>query len=209
MSKVPVQLFPPRLRFRLSGGRPLQQAAAFAGWLVAIAALADFGLYRLPLRGWEVAAAQIGAYAVAVAPIAVWAPRTFATLALPGWQALLGTVLVAAGVSFEAMSRHAGAAAIACNGLRFLATGIGEEIAFRGFLWERTRSAGIALGWVVAVNVLGFTVWHLVSVAAGQAPLSGLIGVAGLGLLFSLVRLWSGNTGLPALLHAAIDASGI
>lgn len=209
MPEVPQPVVATRLRFRLSGGRPLQQATAYAAWLVAIAALADFGLYQLPLRGWEVAAAQIGAYAVAVAPIAVWAPRTFATLALPGWQALLGAALVAAGVSYEAVTRHAGVSAIAENGIRFLATGIGEEIAFRGFLWERTRAAGIAVGWVVAVNVLGFTAWHLVSVAARQAPVTGLIGVAGLGLLVSLARLWSGNTGLPALLHAAIDASGI
>jgi membrane protease YdiL (CAAX protease family) len=190
-------------------GRPLRQAAAFAAWLVLVGLIFDLGVYRLPLHGWEPAGAQAGAYAVLIAPIAVWSGHTFRTLATPPWQAIAGLVLVMAALAYEAAAQHLGSTAIAQNAVRYLAAGVGEEVAFRGFLWERTRAAGLALGWVVTVNVAGFTAWHLISVAAGLSQLSGLISVAVLGLVFCLVRLWSGNTGLPALLHVASDIAGI
>jgi membrane protease YdiL (CAAX protease family) len=189
--------------------RPLWQAVAFGAWLVATAAVVDFGVNRLPLRGWEIAETQTAAYALIVAPVAVWSPRTFRTLAMPPWQALAGAALVAAALADEALAQHAGGTAIAENAVRYLAAGIGEEIAFRGFLWERTRAAGMALGWLVAVNVVAFTAWHLISVTAGFSQPSNLIGVAALGVVFCLVRLWSDNTGLPALLHTAADIFGV
>lgn len=185
------------------------QAAAFFSWLVATAAVIDFVVFRLPLHGWAIAGAQMGGYMLMLAPLALWARSTFATLAMPMPQVLAGVALMVAAMGYEALVRHLGVVAVAENTLSDLATGFGEELAFRGFLWGRTRAAGLPVGWLVAVNVLVFTAWHLISVASGLSKLSGLATVAVLGLVFSLVRLWSGNTGLPGLLHAAVDIAGV
>jgi hypothetical protein len=194
---------------RSVAGRPLRQAAAYYAWLTATTAILDFGVYRLPVHGWGVVGEQIGGYALMVAPLAIWAPRTFASLAMPWRQALAGVMLVLAALAYEGLRLHIGAAGIGENGLGDLAAGAGEELAFRGFLWDRARICGLPLGWLLMVNVVTFTAWHLISVAAGLSQLSGLASVAVLGLLFSLARLWSGNTGLPALLHAAVDIAGV
>jgi Type II CAAX prenyl endopeptidase Rce1-like len=189
--------------------RPLRQALAYYAWLAATAAILDFGVYRLPVHGWGVVGEQVGGYALMIAPLAIWAPRTFASLAMPRWQALAGVALILAAVGVEGLRLRIGAVGIGESGLRDLATGIGEELAFRGFLWDRAQAAGLSLRWIISLNVVTFTGWHLISVAAGLSQLSGLASVALLGLLFSLVRLWSGNTGLPALLHAAADIAGV
>ena len=51
--------------------RPLRQAAAFGIWLMAATALVDFGLFRLPVHGWGLAATQVAGYVLLIAPIAV------------------------------------------------------------------------------------------------------------------------------------------
>lgn len=182
---------------------------AFYVWLMATAAVIDFVVFRLPLHGWAIAGAQVGGYVLMLVPLALWAQGTFATLAMPLPQALTGVAMVVAAISFEALVHHIGFGGVAQTVLSDLATGLGEELAFRGFLWDRIRAAGLPLGWLVTVNVVVFTAWHLISVASGLSQLSDLLSVAVLGLIFSLVRLWSGNTGLPAFLHAAVDIAGV
>jgi hypothetical protein len=190
-------------------GRPLRQATAFGAWLVVVSLIFDLGVYRLPLHGWVAAGAQVGAYALSLAPIAIWSRHVFRTLVMPPWLAAGGLALVIAALAYEALGQHLGGTAVAQDAVRYLAAGFGEEIAFRGFMWELTRTAGLALGWVVVINVAGFTAWHLVSVAAGLSQPVNLISDAILGLVLCLVRLWSGTTGLPALLHMAADIAGI
>lgn len=191
------------------GGHPLRQAAVFAVWLVMVATTVDFGLFRLPATGWAVVGLQVCGYALLIAPVAIWSPRTFRCLALPGRQALVGAVLVAAALVDAVLGQHLSNIHLAENSVKYLATGVGEEVAFRGFLWERTQAAGLAPVWLVAVNTVVFTAWHLDSVAAQQSQLSDLIGVAVFGLLFTIIRLWSGNVGLPALVHIASDIAGV
>lgn len=189
--------------------RALRQAAAFYGWLLLVSAVFDLGVYKLPVAGWAEVGLQVLAYAVSIAPVLIWSTRTFRTLAMPPGQALVGAVLVAAAVAEAVLVQHLTATALAQTVVKFAAAAIGEEVAFRGFIWERTISAGLTAPWLVVVNAVAFAAWHLVALAAGTVEASGLIGVAVLGIVVSLARLWSGNTGLPALLHLASDIAGV
>jgi membrane protease YdiL (CAAX protease family) len=144
--------------------RPLRQAVSFYVWLVLVAAVFDLGLYELQARGWGQVGLQIVAYALLVTPVVVWSPRTFCTLRMPRAQAWAGAVLVAAAVAGAALVRHHSAIVVAETVVKLAATAVGEEIAFRGFIWERTHSAGLGPFWLVATNSLAFAVWHLVAV---------------------------------------------
>jgi membrane protease YdiL (CAAX protease family) len=86
----------------------------------------------------------------------------------------------------------------------FAATGVGEELAFRGFIWERTRASGIGPVALVTSNAAIFAAWHLASVATGLNDSASLIGNLRFGLLFSVLRLTGGNVGLPVLVHMAL-----
>jgi membrane protease YdiL (CAAX protease family) len=189
--------------------RPLWEAAGFWVWMVVAASIVDFGVFRLPLSGWQIVGAQVGGYALTVLPVVIWSPGTFLTLAMPPWQAAVGLVLVGVAVAYEILDQHVAVTDLGERALALLATAIGEEIAFRGFLWERLRASGIRVGWLIVVDVLAFTAWHLVSLAAGLSQPSDLIGVAVFGVIFCLARLWAGNTGVPALLHLATDIAGV
>jgi membrane protease YdiL (CAAX protease family) len=190
-------------------GHPLRQAAAFYLWLAGVVATMDFGVFRLPAGPWLIVGFQVAGYAAIVLPIVIWSPSTIGTLRTPRRQAVLGVVLVVAAIAYEALGRHLGAAPVSQNTVALLSTALGEELAFRGFIWERTRSAGMGPASLVVVNVAAFTAWHLVAVAAGTAAAADLIGVAIIAVILSLVRLRAGNVGLPALLHLAADISGV
>lgn len=185
------------------------EALAYLAWLVAVAAAWDFGVFQISATGWAEVGVQVGGYAVSIAPIVVFAPGILASLAMPRVQALTGGALVAAAIVYAGAAEHLGSSGLIETVVKYVATGVGEELAFRGFLWDRMRTAGLSGPLLVAANTGAFVAWHLVSVAAGQNQLSDLLGVAVFGVVFAVARLWSKNTGLPALLHIAADIAGL
>lgn len=198
-------------------GHPVRQVMCFAGWLVLVVAAFDFGVYPefqksavypSPAGHWLEAGLQCACYALVVAPIVIWSPATLTTLRAPWWQITAGLLLVAAGILDVTLVAHVGAGRAAQDAVKAAAAGFGEELAFRGFIWERTRSAGLGPVLLMAVNAVGFAAWHLVAAAAGTFALSDLPNILILGVVLSVVRLCAGNTGLPALLHTAFDIRG-
>ncbi len=82
-----------------------------------------------------------------------------------------------------------------------LSAGICEEILYRGFLLSYLASAPLPLpawGALAAASVL-FGLAHL------YQGLSGVLATSVLGLLLSLLFLWTGSLALPMLLHTLID----
>jgi len=79
---------------------------------------------------------------------------------------------------------------------------------FRGFIWERSRAAGLGPVLVVGVNAVAFAALHLPTALNDQDPANELVHDLCLGLVMCLVRLWSGNVTLAGLLHTAWDISG-
>jgi hypothetical protein len=84
--------------------RPLSQALAFYGWLVLVAAIFDLGVYKLDVTRWEQVGPQVCAYALTLAPVLAWSPRTLRTLRMPPRQAIAGAVLAAAAVGYAALA---------------------------------------------------------------------------------------------------------
>jgi membrane protease YdiL (CAAX protease family) len=200
-----------------SGTRPLRtgplwQAAAFYAWVIAIVTLAQLLLYPV-LRDhlhsrWALLGVQLGIYLLLVAPVALWFPQTLTLLRAPTWQICLGVVVAAAALAYQAAEHHAGAVELVYLAVTFGPVGFIEELLFRGFIWDRCREAGLGPVLVVVVNAVTFALWHVPAVLSDHGGLTELAYDAGLGLALSLVRLWSGNTTLGGLLHAAWDISG-
>jgi membrane protease YdiL (CAAX protease family) len=189
-------------------GHPGRQALAFLVWITAVAAGFDFGIFSLSLSPWAGTGLQVLGYALDVAPILIWSPGTLRTLPAPRAQILIGAVGVLAALAV-AGSRNLYPDGLPEAVVGFAATGFGEELSFRGFLWERLQAAGLPTAGLVAANVAAFVAWHLVAVASGGTGAGNLLDVLWFGVLVSLVRLGCGNTGLPALLHMAFRIAGI
>ena len=89
-----------------------------------------------------------------------------------------------------------------------LGAGFGEELTFRGYLFERLRSwlgdSGRARAIIVVATALFFGLAHLPEqglAGAQQATISGLV----MGTIFATTR----NLWLPIVLHAAFDVVAV
>ncbi|MHB8504898.1 MAG: CPBP family glutamic-type intramembrane protease [Acidimicrobiales bacterium] len=91
---------------------------------------------------------------------------------------------------------------------QFSATGIGEEVLYRGVIWSILVRLDLRLAAVVAVDVGVFVVWHVPAVLAGDSTWGGLWAVGLFGLLFAAARAASRRVELPILLHIAADIPG-
>jgi membrane protease YdiL (CAAX protease family) len=190
----------------------LWQAGAFYAWVIAVVTGAQLLLYPV-LRDslhsrWALLGVQLGVYLLLLAPVVIWFPRTLELLRAPGWQVALGVAVVAAALAYQSTVHHAGVLELVYRTVTFGPVGFIEELLFRGFIWGRCREAGLGPVLVVAVNVITFAFWHVPAVLSDHGGLTELAWDAALGLGLSLVRLWSGNTVLGGLLHAAWDISG-
>jgi len=181
---------------------------AWWAWAMAEVSVVLFVVYRHRFSPWGLVGAQVLAYAVLVAPVValrrpVQEPagrRRRLAAAAAGAAVLLAAVLiVAAGHPAGYTARQV---------IRLTATGVGEEVLWRGAVWTSLARLGLRLPALVTADVILFVSWHVPSVLAGDSTWSGLPAVAALGLVFCLARAASRRVELPALLHIAADLLG-
>lgn len=175
-------------------------------WLVAVSVSVDYA-YSLSMSAQVGDAVQIASYLVSIAPIMAWSPGTVRTLRAPRAQLGVGVGLVIAALLYAAYE-HLYPGDLVGRAVALWVTGLAEELLFRGFIWERLRTQQVRGPGLVVLSDIAFTAWHVIPMLSGLRGASSLISVASYGLLFSVTRLWSGNTGLPALMHVAIDIAG-
>lgn len=182
------------------------------GWTLLMAAAFNFVFVHDLAKvrsGWLAVAAQVGFYLLLVLPAVVYAPRTLGQLRMPRAQAAAGISLIAAALAYASVLHHIQPLVLFMIAVRLAATGFGEELVFRGFIWEELRTAGLGFGPLLALTVALFTAFHAPALLAGAAGFVNVITIAVFGLVAGVVRWRCGNAGLPALLHTAVDIAGI
>ncbi|MEP6842416.1 MAG: CPBP family intramembrane glutamic endopeptidase [Pseudolysinimonas sp.] len=186
--------------------RFLIQAAALFAWATLVAVVTDLVIYPRIHSAWALTIAQVLIYCAMILPIVLWARHTFQDFVSPRWQRLVAVLLVAVSLIIAAAVAHHEIEWIGTV-LRVAAAALGEELIFRGFIWERTRSAGWGASLVIAVNVVAFTLWHIPSVIAGLNSASvGTFAILLLvGLILCVLRLVTRSLILPTAAHFAID----
>jgi membrane protease YdiL (CAAX protease family) len=186
--------------------RFLIQAAALFAWATLVAVLTDLVIYPRIHSTWILTITQVLVYCAMILPILLWARNTFHDFASPRWQRLAAVLLVAVSLIVAAVVAHHEIEWIGTV-VRVGAAAVGEELIFRGFIWERTRRAGWGAPLVIAVNVVAFTLWHIPSVLAGLNSASvGTFAILLLvGLILCVLRLATRSLILPTAAHFAID----
>lgn len=160
--------------------------------------------------------------ALLVALVALGWPARDLGLAMPelrglGWPATAlvwaaGLVVVVFGVIAvkKSSSPHDAAAPRLKLARLLLGTAFGEEALHRGFLLAIWCGTDTNSGRIVAVNAVGFGLWHVAGAIKGKRFRCCDVAVPALGaLLFLWGRLATGSLLTPILLHAAINVSGI
>ena len=202
---------------------PRYDAAAGMRMFIAFlaVALALFYALRLVLDGSPLAR-SIFVLALCVAFVVVhrWFVRLpFTAIGLRDWRdwsrrerLYLLQVVPLAGVAFalifqahlrELLERHGAGGFVVYSLLTGLAWGAVQELLYRGWLQtELTRRLGGIAGLLLANVVFTFGPLHMNYLTAAGGPQWGMLGaVFGIGLLFGLVFLRSGNLWIPAVLH--------
>lgn len=187
---------------------PVLALAGWWVWAMVEVSVVLFGVYRASFAPWVAVIAQVLAYGVLVAPI--WLLRWPLGAPVGGSSRLIGLVVggvvLAVAIAVTGSTHSPGFAARQV--VRFTATGVGEEILWRGAIWTCLTRATPRLAVVVTVDVALFVSWHVPSVLAGNATWSGLPMVAALGAVFCAARVASRSVELPSLLHIAADLLG-
>lgn len=175
-------------------------------WVTLVAILGVFLLFPRIHHSWVLTGTQVLLYFAMVLPILVWAPKTFRDFASPNWQRLAALLLAAGSLGAAAALQHQGIELFAAV-IRVGVTAVGEEIIFRGFIWDQTRRAGWGMPLLIVANVIAFALWHIPSMLAGYSSLSvGAFAVLLLvGLILCVLRLVTRSLILPAAVHFAID----
>ena len=187
--------------------RALIALAIWWCWATVVASVLLFAVYPRLHSLWGLTGAQVAGYTVLVLPVAILRPRLQEPLGRRRpWVSIGAGVMVLAVVAgVVAVQQHAGLAQLL---VRTLATGIGEEIIFRGVLWTILLRLRMGVAALVAANVALFAAWHIPSVISGNSSWAGLAIIALLGVVFSLARVVSGRLELPILLHVAANLAG-
>ena len=180
--------------------------AAYFLWLCAVAWFAIFILYPRIAAPWVLVAAQVATYALIIAPIIVWSRPTLATLRTSKPQLAVGITLIVAALVYS-FSVSGSLQVLALSAIALAAVGIGEELAFRGLLWEQLERVGLRGAQLIVPTMVLFIAWHLVSMSKYGIDPVNLAVIALLGVVFGVLRKWLGNTGFVAMLHMAIDVA--
>lgn len=178
-------------------------------WATAVASVFVFVVYPQIRSAWALAGAQVAAYALLLAPVGALRPPL--RPAGRGGHRLLWTVaggaLLVVAIAAVGEAAHS-ASTVGREVVKYAATGIGEEVLFRGVIWSLLARCIARAPWLVLADVALFVAWHIPSVLAGDNSWGGLWTVGALGVAFSLARLVSGRIELPVLLHMAVDLLG-
>ena len=175
-------------------------------WVTIVAILGVFLLFPRIHSTWVLTGTQVLLYFAMVLPILVWSRTTFRDFASPKWQRQAAVLLAASSLVIAAVIQHQGIELIGAV-VRVGVTAVGEEIIFRGFIWDRTRRAGWGAPLAIAVNVVAFALWHIPSMLAGysSASLAAFVVLCLVGLILCVLRLVTGSLILPTAAHFAID----
>ena len=184
-------------------GRLLIQAVGLLLWAVAVAVVGLSIIYpRLP-AGWATTFAQILLYGAMVAPVLIWSPNIFRLFASPPWQYIAAAVITGATLLTAGITLHLGMGLIQAA-LRTSAMAIGEETAFRGFIWEQMRRSGWKIPMVIAVDTAAFVIFHIPAMLSQFQPISFATLII-VGVLLSLLRLVTRGLLIPTAVHFALD----
>jgi len=85
--------------------------------------------------------------------------------------------------------------------------GVGEELLFRGVLWDRLTRLLPGPLVLVAVDAALFAAYHVPSVRVQHEPGWQLLTTFGFGVLFAGLRVASRGLVLPTAVHVAVDLS--
>jgi membrane protease YdiL (CAAX protease family) len=212
-NKKPEPLMPEQPNDAVDSGTPgdiryrsLIQAGLLLAWVTAVAAMGNFVFFPLLHSAWMLTLAQVLLYGAMVLPLVVWARSSFHDFASPRWQKLVTVLLVGGSLIVASTVEHQGIVLIGIA-IRVAATAAGEEVVFRGFIWDRTRRARWGVPLVIAVNVLAFALWHIPSMLAGFSPttLEQFAILILVGLTLCIIRLTTRSLILSAAVHFAID----
>ena len=177
-------------------------------WVTVVAILGVFMVFPRIHDTWSLTTAQVLLYFAMVLPILVWSRSTFRDFTAPKWQRLAALSLVAGSLGIAAAVQHQGIELIGAF-VRVGVTAVGEEVIFRGFIWDRMNRAGWRTPLLIAVNVIAFALWHIPSILAGYS--SGSVGAFAVlllvGLILCTLRLVTRSLILPSAVHFAIDIS--
>jgi membrane protease YdiL (CAAX protease family) len=186
--------------------RFLIQAAALFMWVTLVAVLGIFVLYPRIHATWLLTAAQVLLYFAMVLPILVWARTVFQDFTSPLWQRFAALLLVAGSLIIATVVHHYRIELIGIV-IRVGVTAISEELIFRGFIWDRMKSAGWGAPLTIVVNTSAFALWHIPAMLTGlsQASVGRLTVLLLAGLILCTLRQTTHSLILPIAAHFAID----
>ena len=175
-------------------------------WVTIVATLGVYLLFPRIHSPLILTATQVLLYFAMVLPILWWAPNTFLDFASPKWQRLAAAGLVAGSLVVAAAIQTQGMELIGTV-VRVVVTAVGEEVIFRGFIWDRTRRAGWGAPLAITVNVVVFALWHIPSMMAGfsSASVGALVVLCLVGIILCVLRLVTRSLILPVAAHFVID----
>ena len=129
--------------------------------------------------------------------------RDVTIFASPPWQYIAAAVITGATLLTAGITLHLGMGLIQAA-LRTSATAIGEETAFRGFIWEQMRRSGWKIPMVIAVDTAAFVIFHIPAMLSQFQPISFATLII-VGVLLSLLRLVTRGLLIPTAVHFALD----
>ena len=186
--------------------RFLLHAGLLFAWVTVVAIVGVFFVFPYIHSTWVLTTAQVVLYSAMVLPILVWGRAAFHDFNAPRWQYVVAVLLVTVSTIVAVIELHYGIELVGIV-VRVGVTAVGEEVIFRGFIWDRMKRAGWSASLVIAVNVVAFTLWHIPAMLAGFSSASfGAIAVLVLvGLILCILRLATRSLILPVAAHFAID----
>jgi membrane protease YdiL (CAAX protease family) len=182
------------------------EAAGLLAWSAAVLLVAWYLAFPATTGAWQAAGAQVVAYVATLLPALLLRPRPVLPAGSGPVVIAVSAVLIAAALVYALAT--GGGPRLPLRLVTAGSAGIGEELFFRGVLWDRLARLLRAPVPLVAVDAALFAASHVPLVLVERAPPWQLAVVLAFGLLFAVLRLVSRGLVLPTALHVAVDLSG-
>ncbi|MDH2444482.1 CPBP family intramembrane metalloprotease [Amnibacterium sp. CER49] len=188
-----------------AAGRALGETVALLAWAAGVLLVVWFVAFPLVRDDWQAAGLQVVAYVVTLLPALLLRPPARLPAGARRIPAIVAAAVLVAGLAvavgtggWTGLPRHVVTAGSA---------GIGEELLFRGVLWDRLTRVLPGPLLLVAVDAALFAVYHVPSVIVQHEPGRQLLITFGFGVLFAGLRVASRGLVLPTAVHVAVDLS--